>query len=175
MTAKTLVVGIGSPHGDDQAGWRVIESLRTFSELAVDLRIAAVPHDLLDWLAGRDELHIIDSLAGVSEPWAGVCGQWRMERDTFGAIHFRSACGCDFLETQDRIASSHGIALLETLALASTLQLLPDRVHLWVIPGFDYRPQAALSSDCLQIALEASAKLRGELAPNGQSESTARC
>ena len=60
---KILVAGLGSPHGDDQAGWlvaeRVGEQFRSHPDVVV--RRAIIPLDLLDWLEDVDVLHICDA------------------------------------------------------------------------------------------------------------------
>ena len=45
-----LVVAIGSPHGDDRAGWTAIELLQSRNLDNVELRQAKVPHDLVNWI-----------------------------------------------------------------------------------------------------------------------------
>ena len=55
-----VVVGIGSPHGQDVAGWEVIDALERWLRSAgggqslarVSIQKAVVPHDVLDWLVG---------------------------------------------------------------------------------------------------------------------------
>src|SRR5688572_26163325 len=50
MTVDTLVVGIGSDHGDDRVGWLVADALQTRAPADVSVRHAKTPLDLLDWL-----------------------------------------------------------------------------------------------------------------------------
>ncbi|MCA9191733.1 MAG: hypothetical protein KDB03_08225 [Planctomycetales bacterium] len=82
-----LVVGIGSPHGDDAVGWNVIDCLAEFlsssqmelttrqqnqfsSELlsqskkrfSLQTRKAAVPHEILDWLSPTNRIHVVDAV-----------------------------------------------------------------------------------------------------------------
>jgi len=74
-----MIVGVGSPRGDDQAGWMVIDLLRRTDQAAlcnpysprqrpVSLHHVAVPHDLLDFITQSSTLHIIDAAkyVGVS-------------------------------------------------------------------------------------------------------------
>ncbi len=56
-----IVIGIGSPHGDDRAGWEVIDRLHDVVPQRIVLRKASVPHDLLDWLDVTTETHLIDA------------------------------------------------------------------------------------------------------------------
>ncbi len=60
---KRLFVGIGSPHGDDQAGWLLADLLRGqfASAGGILVRQAVVPADILDWLNGVEHLHVCDA------------------------------------------------------------------------------------------------------------------
>lgn len=61
MSATTRVIGLGSPHGDDQAGWRLVEMLKRRVELEVAIRAVGDPTDLLDCLEGCRCLVIVDA------------------------------------------------------------------------------------------------------------------
>ncbi len=61
--SATLVVGIGSPHGDDQAGWRVIDLLAQSMPGHCQLCRAKVPHELLDGLGDVQRMHVVDACA----------------------------------------------------------------------------------------------------------------
>ena len=69
-SGKILVAGLGSAHGDDQAGWlvadRVGAQFRTHSEVVV--RRAMIPLDVLDWLEGVSVLHICDACETTHRP-----------------------------------------------------------------------------------------------------------
>lgn len=78
QTAITIV-GVGSPQGDDQAGWMVIDLLRKAEQTAlcnpystrqcpVSLHHVAVPHDLLDFISQSSTLHVIDAVKYVGVP-----------------------------------------------------------------------------------------------------------
>src|SRR5262249_47705143 len=58
---RTQVVGMGSPHGDDQAGWRVVEALGPAPAPGVTTRAIGDPTQLLDCLDGIDKLILIDA------------------------------------------------------------------------------------------------------------------
>ncbi len=82
-TGKVLVAGLGSAHGDDQAGWLVAEQVlknvsgtleaseaqdeNGMSESSrhlfqhVVVRRAIIPLDVLDWLEGVSILHVCDA------------------------------------------------------------------------------------------------------------------
>ena len=68
---RTLVVGIGSPHGDDQAGWLVVERLRDLlPKSSAEFHVAQSPTDLLNWLEDHETLFLVDAIeaADRSEP-----------------------------------------------------------------------------------------------------------
>ena len=61
---EILIVGVGSAHGDDQAGWLVADELtqQIPDDSFISVRKASVPLDLLDWLGNIKVLHLIDAI-----------------------------------------------------------------------------------------------------------------
>ncbi|MGI9427921.1 MAG: hypothetical protein ACR2NM_04645, partial [Bythopirellula sp.] len=73
--ARTLIVGIGSPHGDDQAGWLVAERLATdLDHDNIAVRKATSPVQLLDWLDSIDRLVVCDACRGLGD--VGELRRW---------------------------------------------------------------------------------------------------
>ena len=130
----TLVVGIGSPHGDDQAGWEVIKQLSDRLVGDFTFRKASVPHDILDWLHSELNLHIVDASLD-SEP--GVRRHAiRQQPDPSVQINQLQPLSADFAEMtfpDVRSSSSHQLDLLSVLKLASTLGKLPNQFILWTV------------------------------------------
>ena len=50
MIDDTLIVGVGSSHGDDQFGWLVAEQLAARAILRIVVRRRLSPADISDWL-----------------------------------------------------------------------------------------------------------------------------
>ena len=126
-------MGIGSPNGDDQAGWRVIDTLSSLDHAAVQLRKASVPHDLIDWLEDCDSLHIVDACDSEAE----------LQR-------FDMATDRHAIPTRIRSCGSHQIGVASVIELAESLQLMPARVTLWAIPGKQFDANAEIGSDCMK-------------------------
>lgn len=174
-----LVVGLGSPHGDDQAGWQVIDRLqqhRLGSHVA--LRKAAVPHDLIDWCEEADVMHLVD--AGRFPPavpgvFAGGTLRFALESEpgSTGEPTFRV---CDGEESRQaglaaasvasarRVTSSHHADLLTLLQLARRLGRLPDRVVLWIVPGTCFDPGQPTSAECRKAVDACADRVAEELA-----------
>lgn len=134
--ARTLIVGLGSPHGDDQVGWRVAEALRprVAGLLGVAVRTANVPLDLLDWLEGVASLHVCDACCS-DQP--------------FGTLHRLTICGPidgngpparGFEFASLRCGGSHDFGLPAVLELAERLGCLPDRVVVHAVCGCRFDP-----------------------------------
>lgn len=71
---KTRIIGLGSPHGDDQAGWEVIRLLK---ELIPDGDVELLELDrpgpaLISYLDGCDRAILIDACNAGWQP-----GQWQ--------------------------------------------------------------------------------------------------
>jgi Ni,Fe-hydrogenase maturation factor len=127
-----MVIGIGSPHGDDRAGWEVVERLGKQPGPAYQLRKAAVPHDILDWLQPEIVTHLVDANnLGVAEIG---CYHVRYAPHDAADISLVSRCGQAAEQLWLRSSSSHHFDLLATLRLAAVLKVLPDNCTLWTIP-----------------------------------------
>jgi hydrogenase maturation protease len=146
-----LFVGIGSPHGDDQAGWFVADHLqRRVNSLGdVLVRRAVVPLDLLDWLDGVDHLHLCDACQSGAAPGKLLRWQWTAAHDR---PHDKNASwpfnGLGAL----RSAGTHDCGLGQTLFLAERLKRLPAEVTVWGIEGRSFEPCESVSDE-IQTAL----------------------
>jgi hydrogenase maturation protease len=143
---RHLFVGIGSAHGDDQAGWIVADRIRTHfaSEKRVLVRQAVIPADVLDWLNGVDHLHLCDACQTGSPP--GTLHRW--EWNLASRVELTDANGHHVL----RSSGSHDWGVAHTLKLAERLAIAPLRVTLWGIEGRHFEPQHSLSAE-IQRAL----------------------
>ena len=160
LKERTLVVGLGSSHGDDQAGWKVIEQLELIQLPGVELRRANVPHDIVDWLDGQGTLHLIDACVNeaFSEKRKGnTHRRFEMVKgngDSKPYFHFRdSSPQCSTMLSIDRpenlrSAGSHQIDSFAVLELASCLKRLPKHVLIWCIPGNHFAPGDTITTDC---------------------------
>jgi hydrogenase maturation protease len=172
---KTLVVGIGSPHGDDQAGWKVVEQLELRPLPGVEFRRAAVPHDLIDWIGEHMALHIIDGCANSDRAGHsdGQCHErFAMVEDAKGGVlslQFKdskpTASGTTTLERplQLRSVGSHHIDMFAVLELAACLELLPESVVVWAIPGEQFGPGSGLTNLCQRAINSCVEQLSREL------------
>ena len=121
MSATSLLVGIGSPYGDDSVGWEIANRVADHVGDAIRVRCASTPAELLDWLDGVDVLDVCDAVASGGEIGSVFCWHWpaaEIEHAPFGG--------------------SHDLSLPAALALAETLGRLPAHVRIWgvaIAPG----------------------------------------
>jgi len=114
--AQIMVAGIGSPHGDDQAGWEMAREMELRKHSHVSVKLARTPADLLDWINLGMDLLICDACQGVGEP--GSIHQWEWP--------------CGQLD-EIRWSGTHQMSLTGVLALAEQLGRLPQHVRIWAI------------------------------------------
>ncbi len=152
---RTVVVGIGSPHGDDRAGWVIADALARHMERAagrsagasgVEVRKAATPADLLDWLDGADRLLVCDAVCGAGAP--GTLHRWHWPDPRIGQV---------------RSAGSHDFGLAATLELAARLGRLPAEVVIWGIEAGQSELHGELSPDVAKSLPELIKQVRGEV------------
>jgi hydrogenase maturation protease len=125
------VIGVGSPFGDDRAGWEVAAALEAALQCAaapplrVDIRACDRPGaSLVHLLAGVRHAVIIDVAVAAGAPAGAV--RWLGERE---------------MEAR-RAASSHGFGLAEALGLARALGDAPSRVSVLAISATHFEGDA---------------------------------
>ncbi len=114
LPEKHLVLAVGSPLGDDQAGWLVIERMR---QMTLPLQLQLLNMDrpgpaLIEQMQGYASVTLIDAVHTDQYP----PGCWLKLNLAQLALH--DSC------------SSHGYGLSETLMLAQRLDQLPPRLRL---------------------------------------------
>lgn len=127
MTNRTLFVGLGSPHGDDRAGWLVMDRLRDCGVAATDAVALQSPDEIWQHSTADRELAICDAAVDLGDVgticrwvWPGV----RLPEGRHG---------------------SHDLPLHEVLVLGQTLGMCPANVVIWTITGGCFVPDAEVS------------------------------
>ena len=151
-----LVAGLGSPHGDDQAGWIAAEAFRSLhrqkhgSPQNITTVCCTNPVDLLPDLSNFSTVILCD------------CAKLRTSRPPTPPF-FRLAIPRPWTEAglQQQFAdyrigtSSHGIELGQVLELAEIQNKFKGtEVVIYAIPGTDFRP---ISPPCLAVTESANA------------------
>lgn len=125
--AARLVVGLGSPHGDDQAGWVAADALEARLQPPWAVRKISSAFDLLSLLEGQDELILIDAAAPRDQPGQIRAFEWPCGQFATGAA-----------------ASSHGVGLASALHLAEVLGCLPGSVRVFTVEALSCEPMSAI-------------------------------
>ena len=106
---RPLVIGLGSPHGDDQAGWGVVDRIRQRG--IADARRAGDGVALLTALDTTHDVVVVDAAAPAGHPG-------RVRVISWPSVELREA----------RLVSTHGMGLVEALRMAEAVGRLPRRV-----------------------------------------------
>lgn len=129
---KVCVLGIGSPSGDDQAGWLVVDALLAEGvQPDAHVRIEKLDRPGASLLAQMDDvawLILVDAMQGGGE-----------------AGHVRHFDRHDWLHYGQGL-SSHGFGVLDALALAQALDRLPPRIDLYGIELATLQPVSEASA-----------------------------
>lgn len=137
------IVGIGSPFGDDQAGWAIIERLAAWDPpLQAELVQSKAPAvDLLQIIGNAEHVVLVDAV--VAELPTGTVQRWSGDEVT----RVSSA------------VSTHGFDIGQVLALGSRLGLIPDDVVLYgiAVEPAGCRPTQPDISDRVAVAVEIAA------------------
>lgn len=122
------VIGLGSDHGDDQAGWKVIEQLRRSRPNRVQSHASHDPLAIADLPEGCPLLIVVDACCGAGEPGSIHRFEWPDSR-------LDAAFG----------ESSHGLGLASALRLMEALGKLPQRVVIFAIEAESREPGTILN------------------------------
>lgn len=144
-TNKHLIIGIGSPFGDDRAGWLVIEHLQRMA-LPAQLTLKSLDRpgpELIGQMQGFDQVTLIDAVRAHDQS-VGICLPLDLSQ----------------LMQQDS-CSSHGFGLAHTLTLAQALGQLPPRLQLWGICIDDRLAGESVSKEVIAAARHLAQQLSG--------------
>ena len=164
-TATVLVAGLGSTHGDDQAGWLVVDHLNVLfsqnrdSGIRVDARRISSPIDLLALLPEYPRVLICDAVQ--CSPEADSTAGFRIELPRPWTA--QSLADCFSPATSPR-TGTHGIGLFEVLQIAQ-LQLRSQipRVTLFGIPASDFSAFSCPSQATIEGARSVAEQMLQEL------------
>lgn len=132
------VLGIGSPFGDDQIGWKVAEALA--ARVRISRFLSVESHDrpgirLIELMRDADTVFIIDAIKS-GNPAGHI---HRFEND-------------DVFDTGNSL-STHGFGLAQTLQLGKALDALPNEIILYGVEIDDISTGSAISQ-CVEVAIE---------------------
>lgn len=159
---STRIVAIGSPHGDDQAGWLCAAALAAAADTNVSVATVVKPLDLIDILEDCRQLWIIDACVTGARP--GVRHRWTWPQAT---------------SAPPDLPSTHGFGLERVLNLARALDKLPAEVTIFGLEIDPARthggPSPAVRRAVAALATEILDQLREQaLARTGSSLSVAQ-
>ncbi|MEW1908089.1 hydrogenase maturation protease [Kitasatospora sp. NPDC085895] len=140
MTGRVVVIGVGNPfRRDDGAGPAVIESLRARGAPAAVLALSdGDPGRLLDLWGPADTVVLAEAV--------------RSPTGRPGRLH--TLRGGRAASLAAATASTHGLGLAETVALAAALDRLPRALVVHAVEGADFAPGLGLT-DAVRAALPA--------------------
>jgi hydrogenase maturation protease len=177
--ARILIAGLGSPHGDDQAGWLVVEKLASECPDDPDIMVrrASIPLDLLDWMEGVDVLHICDACEATETPAKLHRFTYRDKTDVWASGGRESPDLCRVTTVDQgidiprsplslnslRCRGTHDFGLPEVLRLAEATQLLPPKIIIWAIAGSSFLPECTLGEKTHEAAMEVANAIVREL------------
>jgi hydrogenase maturation protease len=151
MSARVVVIGIGNPYRcDDGVGPAVTDLLAATGPTDITCTVSTgEPADLLAAWDGADTAIIIDALHHPhAEP---------------GRIHHLVAGDAEDLAPA-AAASTHGIGLGQTLALARALDRIPAHLIVYAIEVTEVGYGAGLSAPVAEAAAQVAEKIRQTMA-----------
>lgn len=108
------ILGVGSPFGDDTAGWQVVQSLHSCPGVVIEQQDRP-GLGLIELMQGAEEVWIVDAMVSGGVP---------------GTIHTLAS---DMFDDEDLYFSSHEMGVIQALQLAKALDMLPAQVTVYAI------------------------------------------
>lgn len=154
MGVRVRLLGVGSPRGDDRAGWWFVEALSRDPVPGVEALAIADPIRLLDHLEGVETLIVADACRSGRVPGSIVVRDWPAED-----------------VSRDASSSSHGLGVANVLALADAMGRLPPSVILIAVEAGSCGVGEDLTPDVARALTTALPRVRelllGRSAPPG--------
>jgi hydrogenase maturation protease len=144
--ATTVVAGLGSPFGDDQAGWRLVDMLQRRPQVPARLKKVNEATQLVDELDGCNKLIIVDACRGLCQVGAVTRLRWPDPR--IARRHGQS---------------THGVGVCDALQLAEQLGRLPAVVEIYGIEVAECEPGREMCLEVLRAVTELEAVIAAEL------------
>jgi len=149
MKPVIRVIGVGSPYGDDQVGWWVIEALRQLG-LPDGIDTCALDRPgpaLLNRVTDVEQLVLVDAA-----DFGGAAGSW--QKTTAAELLAHAS------DNVAGVTGSHELGLLDTLRLAQACQisLPPTQVYLVQLASVEQ-----ITADVKHAADEVAAAIKAEI------------
>jgi hydrogenase maturation protease len=147
--AECLIAGIGNPdRGDDAVGRLVARALRP-----------CVPPDVRVVELDGEAMALLAELQSARRAWLVDAAQTGARP---GTIH-RIDCSAGDLALPSGGVSSHGFGVIEAIALARALDVLPRQCVVYAVETADFTIGSALSPEVAQAVDEVAVRIAAEL------------
>ena len=128
------VIGIGSSHGADAAGWLACELLQAHTTLSrIDWQLCRSPMQLPELVENYTAVVVLDAVISSQPSGQVISIIWPQQQQVYHSLY-----------------SSHGLGVVEALQLASTLGQLPASTY---ILGISFNEQQQDAGPVVKQAL----------------------
>jgi hydrogenase maturation protease len=141
-----VIAGFGSPHGDDQAGWRVVTLLEAHGGLPARVLAVYDVSQILHALDGCSTLVVVDACLSSGEP--GTISRFIWPDPRVAEYHGNS---------------THSLGVPNVLRLAEALGRLPETVIVYGIEVEQCDPGRAISAEVTGAIAELEAIIAAEV------------
>lgn len=150
MPCSRLIIGVGSPHGDDRFGWAVVDALVSMNLSEVECRKTSNATDIVSEIDSTKIIFVVDAGCGLhsAEP---------VLRIPYVDNRFVQEI------PEVPVRSTHAFGLGETLQLARSLEKPLNHVVLWVGYAERFEPMSEMSSLTVKAVDECVAAMAKEI------------
>jgi len=143
---EVVIAGFGSPHGDDRAGWQLIERMRDRGDVRVRLAAIREATELLDMLDDCRMLIVVDACCSGGQVGTVTQLKWPDPRIELHHSH-----------------STHGLGVCGVLRLAERLGRLPRETYVYGIEIADWAPGHEMTCEVLKAVAALEGMISADL------------
>jgi hydrogenase maturation protease len=147
------ILALGSPHGNDQAGWLIADLLSEREQLRGHCQKLAHPWDIVSAFREQSDVIIVDACKSGGAP---------------GSIHWLPAA--QLSDSPVTPTSSHGASVVDALQLADSLGYDISRAVVYAVEVDSTEPGESLALAVRRGACEIAELIAGELALRAENE-----
>ncbi|TWU46701.1 hypothetical protein [Rubripirellula reticaptiva] len=149
-SCTTIVIGVGSPHGDDQFGWVVIDQLDLRQLRGAKTLKISNPVDLIPYLASYEHVVLVDACIGLPR------GQ------DFLRLGYANAIDRERIQKLP-CRSTHDFGIHLALRTAEVLGERTEHVALWIGRGESFERMSDMREETVKRAIACADEIEGAI------------
>jgi hydrogenase maturation protease len=150
VIGSVIVIGVGSPHGDDQFGWAVVDQLSEITNIPT--KKISNPVDFVLELDAHKRVILVDAAKGLPQhvPFQKLDYANASHRQIIGALPSNT---------------THDLGLSSAIRMAESLGKLTDHIILWIGNASEFQSMSEITPATMHAAKACAAAIDSDCSP----------